>query len=101
MELSNQAKFVAEALLNDGFRHCGKAEDFCTIFNLEDEDIEAADGWLVEGSYQELGLDAVCEGELFFKELPSDCDRNKFETELERIKQLIVKVESDWISTCC
>ena len=95
--LTPKATYVADALVKDGFRYCGKCgeeKQFIFLINCA----ESVGDWFVGGAYQELGLDAVHSDELFFKELPDECDRPMFESELDRIKTLILKAEEQFES---
>ncbi|MFB2970414.1 hypothetical protein ACE1CD_15685 [Aerosakkonema sp. BLCC-F183] len=87
--LSPKAQYVAGVLRKHGFRYCEK--QFLFLGNCA----ESAGDWLIGGAYQELGLDAVCEGQLFFKELPENCDRTMLESEVDRIKALILETEKE------
>lgn len=98
-DLSTKAKYVADALRKNGFHYCGECgEDEGKEFIFLADCAESAGDWLVGGAYQELGLDAVCLGELFFKELPEECDRIMLESEVNRIKELILKAEEEFES---
>ena len=98
-DLSPRATYVADVLVKDGFHYCGKCgesgeEEFLFLIDCA----ESAGDWFIGSAHQILGLDAVHSDELFFKELPEDCDRTMFESELDRIKTLILKAEEQFES---
>ncbi|GET39658.1 DUF7694 domain-containing protein [Microseira wollei] len=92
--LFGKAKFVAEKLLADGFWYCGNSDNFVVIEDLT----EQVGDWLLGFGYQELGLDAICDGALFFKDLDHFEEQSQFESEINRIKNLIIQSELDWES---
>lgn len=89
--LKGKATAVAKALIADGFCYCGEESEYCICY----ENLEAVGDWLI-GNWQYV-IDAITDGALFSKDYndSEDCDIDK---EIERIQQLIAKVELDWDS---
>lgn len=88
--LAGRDRAVADALVADGFFHCGDADDFC-----ESPGLETVGNWEVGGSYQFPGFDAICDGALFFKDY-SENDEALTDAEFDRIKQLIFQAQLAW-----
>ncbi len=94
--LGARAQAVAEALIADGFWYVGLAENFCTF--PEEEEINP-DSWVVCGSYQEIGIDVIHDGALFFRDFDEDLTPEQFQEELEKVKRTISQTQLAW-DTC-
>lgn len=62
--LSAKNLYIAENLISQGFRYCGRSDDFSEGYYLE-----GFEDWDLFSPYGGLGLDLVCDRALFYLDL--------------------------------
>ena len=63
--LSAKNLYIAENLISQGFRYCGRSDDFSEGYFLE-----GFEDWDLFSPYGGFGLDLVCDRALFYLDLP-------------------------------